>query len=107
MGLVRTRRLEYKTKINTTLLPYYHTIIHTIIHFKLPAQVKNQPWGWGWNAQTGVYEDLMVSGVIDPATVTVQACDYTLLYYVYYSILLYTVLHYTKLYDIIRTGTRT
>ena len=34
---------------------------------------KSQEFGFGWNAATGVYEDLLVSGVIDPATVTQQA----------------------------------
>ena len=34
---------------------------------------KDQEWGFGWNAATGKYEDLLVSGVIDPATVTQQA----------------------------------
>lgn len=37
------------------------------------AQVKAQEWGFGWNAATGEYEDLLESGVIDPATVTQQA----------------------------------
>jgi len=36
-------------------------------------KVKNQEWGFGWNAATGTYEDLFASGVIDPATVTQQA----------------------------------
>lgn len=35
--------------------------------------VKDQEFGYGWNAATGVYEDLLASGVIDPATVTQQA----------------------------------
>uniref|UniRef100_A0A7S3X021 Uncharacterized protein n=1 Tax=Emiliania huxleyi TaxID=2903 RepID=A0A7S3X021_EMIHU len=36
-------------------------------------KVKAQEWGFGWNAATGEYEDLLESGVIDPATVTQQA----------------------------------
>jgi len=34
---------------------------------------KNKPFGHGWNAATGEYCDLLEAGVIDPATVTVQA----------------------------------
>ena len=36
-------------------------------------RVKGKEFGYGWNAATGVYEDLLESGVIDPATVTQQA----------------------------------
>jgi len=36
-------------------------------------RVKDREWGFGWNAATGNYEDLLASGVIDPATVTQQA----------------------------------
>jgi len=35
--------------------------------------VKDQEFGFGWNAATGVYENLLETGVIDPATVTQQA----------------------------------
>jgi len=35
--------------------------------------VKNKDFGFGWNAATDSYEDLLESGVIDPATVTTQA----------------------------------
>jgi chaperonin GroEL len=36
-------------------------------------RVKDQEFGYGWNAATDSYEDLLESGVIDPATVTMQA----------------------------------
>jgi len=36
-------------------------------------RVKDQDFGFGWNAATGEFEDLMESGVLDPATVTQQA----------------------------------
>ena len=36
-------------------------------------RVKDKDFGFGWNAATGQYEDLLESGVIDPATVTQQA----------------------------------
>lgn len=36
-------------------------------------RVKDQEFGFGWNAATSSYEDLLESGVIDPATVTQQA----------------------------------
>uniref|UniRef100_A0A7S3F3G9 Uncharacterized protein n=1 Tax=Haptolina ericina TaxID=156174 RepID=A0A7S3F3G9_9EUKA len=36
-------------------------------------RVKDQPFGFGWNAATDSYEDLLESGVLDPATVTMQA----------------------------------
>jgi len=36
-------------------------------------RVKGSDFGFGYNAATGVYEDLLESGVIDPATVTQQA----------------------------------
>ena len=36
-------------------------------------RVKEKDFGFGWNAATGEYEDLLESGVIDPATVTQQA----------------------------------
>jgi chaperonin GroEL len=35
--------------------------------------VRDGPFGFGWNAATGVYGDLLGMGVVDPATVTVQA----------------------------------
>jgi len=35
-------------------------------------RVKGQAFGFGWNAATGKYEDLLKSGVIDPALVTQQ-----------------------------------
>ena len=35
--------------------------------------MKNQEFGFGWNAATGEYADLFDEGVIDPATVTQQA----------------------------------
>merc|ERR1712037_378578 len=36
-------------------------------------KVKENDFGYGWNAATGSFEDLLESGVIDPATVTQQA----------------------------------
>ena len=36
-------------------------------------RVKGHAFGFGWNAATGEYENLLDSGVIDPATVTQQA----------------------------------
>jgi len=36
-------------------------------------RVKDQDFGYGWNAATSSYEDLLATGVIDPATVTQQA----------------------------------
>uniref|UniRef100_A0A7S0P2F6 Uncharacterized protein n=1 Tax=Calcidiscus leptoporus TaxID=127549 RepID=A0A7S0P2F6_9EUKA len=36
-------------------------------------KVKEHDFGYGWNAATGAFEDLLESGVIDPATVTQQA----------------------------------
>lgn len=36
-------------------------------------QVKGKEFGFGYNAATDSYEDLLESGVIDPATVTQQA----------------------------------
>ena len=36
-------------------------------------RVKGQDWGFGWNAATGTYVNLLDDGVIDPATVTQQA----------------------------------
>jgi chaperonin GroEL len=36
-------------------------------------KVKDQKFGFGWNAATDSYEDLLETGVIDPATVTMQA----------------------------------
>jgi len=35
--------------------------------------IKEKDFGYGWNAATGVYENLLETGVIDPATVTQQA----------------------------------
>ena len=35
--------------------------------------VKDQEFGFGWNAANGEYENLLETGVIDPATVTQQA----------------------------------
>jgi chaperonin GroEL len=36
-------------------------------------RVKDSDFGFGWNAATGSYENLLETGVIDPATVTQQA----------------------------------
>lgn len=36
---------------------------------------RNKPFGFGYNAATDVYEDLMVSGVLDPAKVTINAIE--------------------------------
>lgn len=36
-------------------------------------RVKDQEFGYGWNAATDSYENLLETGVIDPATVTQQA----------------------------------
>jgi len=36
-------------------------------------RVKDQEFGFGWNAATSTYENLLETGVIDPATVTQQA----------------------------------
>jgi len=36
-------------------------------------RVMNKEFGFGWNAATDSYEDLLESGVLDPATVTQQA----------------------------------
>lgn len=36
-------------------------------------RVKDHEFGYGWNAATSTYENLLESGVIDPATVTQQA----------------------------------
>lgn len=37
--------------------------------------VENQPWGYGLNARTLEYEDLLAAGVTDPATVTTWALE--------------------------------
>jgi chaperonin GroEL len=36
---------------------------------------KNKPFGHGFNAATNKYEDLRVSGVLDPAKVTLNAIE--------------------------------
>ena len=36
-------------------------------------RIKDKDFGFGWNAATSCYENLLESGVIDPATVTQQA----------------------------------
>ena len=36
---------------------------------------RNKPFGWGYNAATDTYEDLMVTGVLDPAKVTINAIE--------------------------------
>ena len=36
---------------------------------------RNKPFGYGYNAQTDEYEDLLVSGVLDPAKVTINALE--------------------------------
>eukprot|EP00326_Haptolina_ericina_P031065 CAMPEP_0181172134 /NCGR_PEP_ID=MMETSP1096-20121128/2289_1 /TAXON_ID=156174 ORGANISM="Chrysochromulina ericina, Strain CCMP281" /NCGR_SAMPLE_ID=MMETSP1096 /ASSEMBLY_ACC=CAM_ASM_000453 /LENGTH=553 /DNA_ID=CAMNT_0023259845 /DNA_START=93 /DNA_END=1754 /DNA_ORIENTATION=+ len=38
-------------------------------------QVKGQAWGYGFNAKTLEYEDLLVAGVCDPASVTTWALE--------------------------------
>ena len=35
-------------------------------------KVKDQEFGFGWNAATDCYGDLLELGVIDPSTVTMQ-----------------------------------
>jgi chaperonin GroEL len=36
---------------------------------------RNKPFGFGYNAQTDVYEDLLKTGVLDPAKVTINAIE--------------------------------
>eukprot|EP01041_Mallomonas_annulata_P008121 gene8121-16665_t len=36
---------------------------------------RNKPFGFGYNAATSTYEDLMVTGVLDPAKVTINALE--------------------------------
>lgn len=36
---------------------------------------KNQPFGYGYNAATDTYEDLLATGVLDPAKVTINALE--------------------------------
>lgn len=36
---------------------------------------RNKPFGFGYNAATDKYEDLMVTGVLDPAKVTINALE--------------------------------
>ena len=36
---------------------------------------RNKPFGWGYNAQTDEYEDLLATGVLDPAKVTINALE--------------------------------
>ena len=38
-------------------------------------KVKGQEWGYGFNANTEEYEDLLEAGVCDPASVTTWALD--------------------------------
>jgi hypothetical protein len=41
--------------------------------FVVLANVVDQPFGYGWNAATDTYEDLVAAGVVDPAKVTTAA----------------------------------
>jgi chaperonin GroEL len=34
-----------------------------------------KPLGYGYNAATGVYEDLLAAGILDPAKVTISALE--------------------------------
>lgn len=36
---------------------------------------RNKPYGYGYNAATNTYEDLLASGVLDPAKVTINAIE--------------------------------
>lgn len=36
---------------------------------------RNKPYGFGYNAATDTYEDLLISGVLDPAKVTINALE--------------------------------
>lgn len=36
---------------------------------------RNKPFGFGYNAATDVYEDLLATGVLDPAKVTINALE--------------------------------
>lgn len=36
---------------------------------------RNKPYGFGYNAATNVYEDLLATGVLDPAKVTINAIE--------------------------------
>ncbi|GAB5032152.1 molecular chaperone [Nannochloropsis oceanica] len=36
---------------------------------------ENQEWGWGYNAATGVYENLLSTGVVDSAKVVINALE--------------------------------
>eukprot|EP00904_Undaria_pinnatifida_P014037 jgi/Undpi1/9764/HiC_scaffold_27.g12220.m1 len=39
------------------------------------AKCENKDWGYGYNAATGEYLDLLVAGVLDPAKVTINAVE--------------------------------
>ena len=36
---------------------------------------RNMPYGWGYNAASDTYEDLLTTGVLDPAKVTINAIE--------------------------------
>ena len=36
---------------------------------------RNKPWGFGYNAATDTYEDLLITGVLDPAKVITHPLD--------------------------------
>jgi chaperonin GroEL len=36
---------------------------------------RGKPYGFGYNAATNTYEDLMATGVLDPAKVTINAIE--------------------------------
>jgi chaperonin GroEL len=37
--------------------------------------LRGKPYGYGYNAQTDKYEDLLATGVLDPAKVTINAIE--------------------------------
>ena len=41
----------------------------------IAEKCRNQKWGWGYNAATDTYEDLLANGVLDPAKVTINAIE--------------------------------
>jgi len=46
-----------------------------VVLSKVQSGILENGFGWGWNAATCVYEDLMAAGVIDPAKVTITAIE--------------------------------
>ena len=66
-----TTKLYLIIQLSLISPPSYLIVIGEVVADKC----RNKPWGFGYNAATDTYEDLLVTGVLDPAKVITHPLD--------------------------------